>query len=156
MPIYEYECPKHGIQEHLLALRENGPYKERPCNVVLRTLQVPAQPNWLIVKEKCKQPSKLMVSAPSIINIERDWNEKANEAQRDIYTMAKTQVTNAARTEAEHTGGSMKKITEEGIQVAARGIAEQKRRGPKSDKQIAAKQFKMQKEAAKKKKDANA
>lgn len=134
MPLYEYECPEHGPQDHLLALRADGPYQERPCNYILRTFQVPAQPNWLIIKEKCKIPSKLMVSAPAIVNVEQDWNEKANDAQRDPYTQAKAQLTNHSRTEAEH-GRPEPKVTEAGIQVAARQIATDKKKTPISDAQ---------------------
>jgi hypothetical protein len=104
----------------------------------------------LIVKEKCKLLSFLQVSAPAIIDVKRDWNEKANEYQRNSYTQAKAQLENHTRAEAEHSGKPPKKVTEEAIQVTAQKIEEQKRRGPVSDEQHAANQFRTLKRATKK------
>lgn len=155
MPIYEYNCPEHGTQEHILPLREEGPFKERPCNFVLKTIQVPAEPNWLIVKQKCKKPSKLMVSAPAVIDIKKDWNDKANEQQRDPYTQAKAQLTNHANAEAERKGTSPEPFTEAQIQVAAKGIAEQEAKPKVDDTTKAVRQHRKNLKKVKKMKEKN-
>ena len=89
----------------------------------------------------------LQVSAPAIVNVQRDWNEKANEYQRNPYTQAKAQITNAYREEAERTGKSPRKVTEEAVQVAAKSIHRRENNPAPTDAQRHAKLVKMTKKA---------
>jgi hypothetical protein len=108
VPIYIYECPNHGRQD--VFTRSFDILKVRPC-------------------QKCGKSSKICVTAPSRHNIERDWNEKANEYRRDPYTQAKAQLTNFHRGELEYTERDCDRpenpVTEEAIQIGAREIDKQ-------------------------------
>ncbi len=108
MPIYVYDCPEHGQQD--VFTRTFDVLKERPC---------PA----------CGKTSKICVTVPSRHNIERTWNDKANEYRRDPHTQAKAQLTNFYRGELEHTERDCDRpenpVTEEAIQIGAREIDKQ-------------------------------
>ena len=108
MPIYVYDCPKHGQQD--VFSRTFDVLKERPCPV-------------------CGAAARIAVTAPSRHNIERDWNEKANEYRRDPYTQSKAQLTNFYKGELEHTERDCDRpdnpVTEEAIQIGAREINKQ-------------------------------
>lgn len=136
MPIYVYECPKHGRQD--VFTRSFTILRERPC-------------------EKCGKASKICVTAPSRHNIERTWNDKANDYRRDPYTQAKAQLTNMHRESLEHVERDCDRepdpVKEEAIQIGAREIDKQnKNPGPSLEqKQIAQvrKQAKTRRQAAK-------
>ena len=110
MPIYVYECPAHGRQD--VFTRTFDVLKTRPC-------------------PKCGKASKICVTAPSRHNIERTWNDKANEYRRDPYVQAKAQLTNFYRGELEHAERDCDRpedpVTEEAIQIGAREIDKQNR-----------------------------
>ena len=101
MPIYEAECGEHGLHE--VFTRTFG--AELPC-------------------PECGSAMSRRISAPARVNVSRDWNEQANEARRDPYAQARTQLANVAREEAERSGGTPKKAAEESIQAAAKAIAD--------------------------------
>ncbi len=109
MPIYVYECGEHGRQD--VFTRTFDILKERPC-------------------QTCGQNAKICVTAPSRHNIERTWNDKANEYRRDPYTQAKAQLTNLRRETLERVERDCDRptgpITEEAIQVGAKAIAAEK------------------------------
>ena len=114
MPIYSYECPEHG--QHDVFTRTFDILKVRPC-------------------EKCGKDSKICITAPSRHNIERTWNDKANEYRRDPYTQAKAQLTNMHRESLEHVERDCDRepdpVQEEAIQIGAREIDKQnKNPGP--------------------------
>ena len=92
--------------------------------MLIRTLTVPLA----LACPECGLKSGHIIKAPAIVNVKRDWNEKANEYQRDPYTQAKAQLTNINR-EAAEVGEDTFKVTEESIQVAAAGIAKEKAHG---------------------------
>ncbi len=108
MPIYVYECPTDGKQD--VFSRTFDVPEERPCPV-------------------CGRSASVCPTAPSRYDIKRDWNEKANEYQRDPYTQSKAQLANHHRSELERAGRDCDRppnpVTEEAIQVGARGIYEQ-------------------------------
>ncbi len=102
MPIYTYDCPEDGTTD--VFFRAVGPPFEMDC-------------------PECKGQMQNCVTAPAQVNIDRDWNEKANDYRRDPYTQAKAQLTNINRRAAEG-GESQTPITEEAIQVGAKAIHE--------------------------------
>ena len=104
MPIYEGRCRTHGRFE--VYVRDYRPLDEVLCR-------------------ECHSPAERVMSAPALIKVQRGWNEKANECQRDPHTQAKAQLTNVYRGQAERTGAIPKVPTEEQIQVGAREIAKQ-------------------------------
>ena len=104
MPIYEYECGKDGVYEEFSRIRKPKPKAICP---------------------KCSGSARPVISAPAMIDVRRDWNEKANLWQRDEYTQSKAQLTNMNRTAAER-GEPLVKITEDTIQAGARAIHEQR------------------------------
>ncbi len=110
MPIYVYECPEHGRQD--VFTRSFTILRERPC-------------------EKCGKASKICVTAPSRHNIERTWNDKANEYRRDPYTQSKAQLSNLYRGDLEHVERDCDRmenpVNEEAIQIGAREIDKQNR-----------------------------
>ncbi len=118
MPIYVYECPEHGRQD--VFTRSFNILRERPC-------------------EKCGKTSRICVTAPSHHNIERTWNDKANDYRRDPYTQAKAQLTNMHRESLEHVGRDCDRepdpVREEAIQIGAREIDKQNKAGPQMDVQ---------------------
>ena len=75
---------------------------------------------------KCGQPSQHILKAPIGVIFKRDWNEQANESQRNPYIQAKAQATNMYN-EQRDAGNEVSKPTEEGIQIAAAHIAKTKR-----------------------------
>ena len=66
-----------------------------------------------------------VISAPSIVNVKRDWNEQANICRVNPYTQAKAQLVNFDR-EEQARGKPPMKITEKAIQVGAKAIHEQR------------------------------
>ena len=117
MPIYEHDCMEHGLFE--VFTRVVDPLPKRPC-------------------ETCGEPAAIAVSRLGRFNVERGWNEKANEYQRDPYTQAKAQLENVRRETLERVGRDCDRptgpITEEAIQVGAKAIAEQAKK-PEADPQ---------------------
>lgn len=105
MPLYTYECPLHGEKEIF----------------VRKTSDMPQT----IACEECGRTSNRIFNAPSLINVERDWNEKANEYQCNPYEQAKAQLRNLDRMRQEQ-GDRPIKLTDEAIQVAAREINKNK------------------------------
>jgi len=95
--------------------------------VFLRGLDVPQTHEC-----SCGKPAFLVISAPSVINVKRDWNDKASDQQRNPYEQARAQLNNMAneaRDRAELHGTPPTKITEANIQEAAKQIdAEQRTR----------------------------
>ena len=114
-PIYEFKCSKHGVFS--VFTRMGGSPDESPC------------PN-------CDKRGVRIFSAPALVHVQRDWNEKANSYQRDSYTQAKAQLTNVAREEAERSGGSPRPVQEESIQAAARQLADKRPRKSVVQKQV--------------------
>ncbi|KKM78365.1 hypothetical protein LCGC14_1360680 [marine sediment metagenome] len=127
MPIYTYKCPEHGRYD--VFTRHFDALKERPC-------------------EKCGGASKICVTAPSRHNIERTWNDKANEYRQNPYTQAKAQLTNMHRSHLEHIERDCDRdenpVQEEAIQIAAKEIDKQNRAGPQMgiEEKHARRQFK--------------
>ncbi len=115
MPIYVYECRRHG--RHDFFSRTVDPRPERPC-------------------QECGEPAAMCVTAPGVVDVRRDWNEKANDYRRDPYTQAKAQLTNVRREALERVERDCDRptghITEEAIQVGAREI-DKGNRSPKPD-----------------------
>ena len=105
MPIYEFNCIEHKLFS--VFTRMGGSPDESPC-------------------PSCGERGTRVFSAPALVHVQRDWNEKANSYQRDSYTQAKAQLTNVAREEAERSGGSPRPISEESVQVAAKAIADKR------------------------------
>lgn len=103
MPIYVYGCPTDGLVD--VFFRSYGTFPEWPC-------------------PECGAPAARVATTPALVSVKRDWNEKANDYQRDPYTQSKAQLTNMNRTAAER-GEPQTKITEEAIQVGAKAIAKQ-------------------------------
>ena len=122
MPIYVYECPEHGRQD--VFTRTFDILKVRPC-------------------QTCGKASRICVTAPSRHDIERTWNDKANEYRRNPYVQAKAQLTNMHRESLEHVERDCDRepdpVKEEAIQIGAREIDKQNRNpGPSLEqKQIA-------------------
>jgi len=110
MPIYSYNCPKDGNQDILF--RSYDPQDAWPC-------------------PECTRLIPKTISTPGRVEVKRDWDEKANDYQRDPYTQSKAQLTNVKRRAAEH-GEPHSRITEEVIQLGAREIDRQAR-APKLD-----------------------
>ena len=133
MPIYVYECEDDGRYD--VFTRSFDVLKERPC-------------------EKCGKSSKICITAPSRHNIERTWNDKANEYRQNPYTQAKAQLTNMHRSHLEHVERDCDRdenpVQEEAIQIAAKEIDKQNKAGPQMgiEEKHARRQFK----AARKKK----
>lgn len=107
MPLYEFSCPEHGLFD--VFTRMSGSPSAAFCP-----------------RAGCGAQGTRHFSAPALVNVQRDWNEKANEQQRDAYTQARAQLTNIARAEAERSGGTPKPVKEESVQVAARQIADKR------------------------------
>ena len=107
MPIYEFFCPEHGVFD--VFTRMGGSPDEAMC-----------------MREGCDHRGTRVFSAPALVNVQRDWNEKANEYQRDPYTQAKAQLTNVTREEAERSGGTPRSMKEESVQAAARAIVDKR------------------------------
>ncbi len=109
MPIYVYDCENDGPQDVFSRTFDILP--ERPC-------------------PKCGKGAKMAVTAPARHDIERTWNDKANEYRRDPYTQSKAQLTNLRRETVERTERDCDRptspITEEAIQVGAKAIAAEK------------------------------
>ena len=103
MPIYTYECPTDGVTD-----------------ILSRTYDT-SDTYWC---PTCGQHMAKCVTLPGLVEIKQDWNEKANEYQtHGPYHQAKSQLENINRRAAEG-GESHSPITEEAIQVGAKGIDE--------------------------------
>ena len=109
MPIYTYDCPEDGVTD--VFTRTVGPPFEMAC-------------------PHCRGQMANVIAAPARVEVKRDWNEKANDYQRDPYTQAKAQILNHDRQEQEHQGTRPVKITEESIQVGAKGIYDSEHNPP--------------------------
>ena len=107
MPLYEFSCSTHGTFD--VFTRMGGTPDESPC-------------------PSCSERGTRVFSAPALVNVQRGWNEKASDYQRDPYTQAKAQLTNVAREEAERSGMSPRPVREESIQAAAKSIADKRPR----------------------------
>ncbi len=107
MPIYVHECREHGRQDFLS--RAFDPVPERPC-------------------KECGEPAGIVVTAPGAVDVKRDWNEKANDWQRNPYDQSKAQLRNIDREGQERHGKPPMRITEEAVQAGAKAIDDQKRR----------------------------
>jgi hypothetical protein len=68
-----------------------------------------------------------IIASPAVVNIERDWNEKANSYRINPYTQAKAQLTNMDRENQNYHGAKPMKITEAMIQATAKQIDESNR-----------------------------
>ncbi len=101
MPIYTYDCPEDGTTD--VFFRAVGPPFELDC-------------------PECRGKMQNCVTAPAQVNIQRDWNEKANDCRRNPYDQAKAQLHNLDRENQEHQGTRPMEITEEMLQVTAREI----------------------------------
>lgn len=130
MPIYEFRCPEDGVH-----------------NIFVRTFDVPETHTC----PTCKQEVPNVISKPSLITIERGWNEKANDYRRSPYDQAKAQLHNLDREQQEHRNAPPMKITEEMIQATASNI-DKSNKQPDSEDKVAKKQQRIQKELSKKKK----
>lgn len=108
MPIYSFMCVKHG---------EFDGYFLRPLSETPQKAACPV----------CDKPSRRVFSAPALVKVNRSWNEKANDWQRNPYEQAKAQLTNKDR-EQQERGERPLRITEESIQVAAAEIAKEQSR----------------------------
>lgn len=109
MPLYEFSCPMHGVFD--VFTRMGGTPDEATCI------------HW-----GCNKRGKRVFSAPALVNVHRDWNDRANDYQRNPYDQARAQLTNVAREEAERSGGSPRSVSEESVQAAAKAIADKRPR----------------------------
>lgn len=116
MATYEYRCRECGISFDVYKPMELFDSKER-CRA-------------------CGGAAERVLRPPAGAKFSRDWNEKANDYQRDPYTQAKAQVTNAYN-HAKDMGQDISMPTEAGIQVAAAEIAKGKR-GPSVEQRAVA------------------
>jgi len=107
VPTQVYECPFDGELDYHYKW-EDKITETRSCS-------------------ECGAISRHVIKPPAGVKIVRDWNEKANDYQRDPYTQAKAQLINVYNS-ARDQGQDVGKPTEEGIQVAAAGIAREKTR----------------------------
>jgi hypothetical protein len=117
MPTQVYKCSIHGEYDVITSFRDD--IKE---TLLCRYLE-------------CRKTAKHIIKPPAGIKVSRTWNEKANEYQRDTYTQAKAQITNSYNEEAERTGKSPRKITEEAVQVAAESIDRREKNPAPTDTQ---------------------
>jgi len=101
MPTQVYECKTHGEFDIRLSFEDKIPHSKK-C-------------------PECKSKSKHIISPVGGVKVERGWNEKANEYQRDPYTQAKAQAWNSYNENTER-GHKMNKPTEKVIQSVAAGI----------------------------------
>lgn len=111
MPIYTYECPTDGYQD--VFSRTYDVREEQPC-------------------PECGEPASIAVTMPALVTIERDWNDKASDDQRDPYTQAKAQLRNLSREEQLRHDKPPIKVTEEMLQAGAKAIHEGKTNPPVS------------------------
>lgn len=107
MSIQTYNCPEDGEFDKLLRSVEFA--DTCPC-------------------PSCGRTSPHVFKAPAIIDIKRDWNEKANLWQHDPYTQAKAQLDNISRERQERYDEKPVKVTEPMLQLGARQIDAQKTR----------------------------
>lgn len=130
MPIYEFRCPADGV--HDIFVRKLQASKTHKCPT-------------------CKREVPNMISAPSFINIVRDWNEQANDYRRNPYVQAKAQLHNLDREQQEHTDASPMKITEEAIQATAENI-DRSNKQPEDETRVPRRTKRIQDKLRKKKK----
>ncbi len=105
MPIYEHLCP------------EDGPFDIFVRKIRKRATKAPCP--------DCGTKCASSIGASSSV-IKRDWNEQANEQQRNPYEQSKAQAWNTYNEQREQ-GVDVPKPTEAGIQVGAKAIAKSKR-----------------------------
>ena len=109
MSIQVYECRDHGRTE-----------------VFLRGLDVPPMHSC----PGCGKPIPHVISAPALVDVQRDWNDEASDMQRNPYTQAKAQLNNMAnesRDRAELHGTPPTRVTEANVQEAAKQIDTEQR-----------------------------
>ena len=106
MSIQVYECKDHGR-----------------VDVLIRSLDVPSTLECSV----CGVPMPNVISAPAIVDVRRTWNDKANDCRCDPYTQAKEQFKNLSNENQLHYDDKPLKITEAGLQVAAREIDKRNR-----------------------------
>lgn len=104
MPIYEYTCRQHG-----------------PFEVFQRKFRESADP---IACPECGESSRALVTVAGA-KVERTWNDKANEWQRNPYEQSKAQAWNTYN-ERQERGLEAVKPTERMIQEGAKAIAKTK------------------------------
>ncbi len=109
MPIYTYECPTDGVVDVLFRVYNPPPFEVCPI---------------------CQDLMPKVITLPGRVEVKQDWNEKANEYQRDPYTQAKAQLHNLDREEQLRYDKPPIKVTEEMLQVGAKAIHEGKTAPP--------------------------
>ena len=89
MSIQVYECRDHGRTE-----------------VFLRGLDVPQTHTC----PGCGKPIPHVISAPALVDVQHDWNDKASDQQRNPYDQAKAQLNNMANVQeaAKHIDNEQK------------------------------------------------
>ena len=119
MPIYTYSCKDHGSTD-----------------VLVRGFDGREDTYWC---PECGSQMSKAVTAPAKVFVSRDWNEKANDWQRNPYDQAKAQLNNMNRM-AQEKGKRPIKISEETIQATAASIqeAKDKPQGSASAKKVSA------------------
>jgi hypothetical protein len=108
MPIQVYECKADGEFDIQLTFKDEIP-KQFNC---------PA----------CGKNSKHIIKPPAGIKVNRTWNEKANDYQRNPYTQAKAQLTNTYNTQKDMGAKDLKPPTEENIQFVAKQLSKNKKK----------------------------
>ena len=129
MSIQVYDCPIHGKHE-----------------VFIRKVDIPQ----VACCPGCGKPTHITISAPAQINIEETWNDTANRCRVNPYDQAKEQLKNHDREQQERNDARPMKITEEQVQVVAKGIDETDRRPPVSEEARVTQQLKAAKKRDKK------
>lgn len=100
MPTQVYACASDGEFDVHLSFKDDVPH----------TQACPA----------CGKDSEHVLSVP-LVKIEYTWNDKANDYQRNYYTMAKAQLNNTYH-EQKEMGVELPKPTEQSIQRAAKSL----------------------------------
>jgi hypothetical protein len=131
MSIQVYVCPVHGKHE-----------------VFIRRMDIPQ----MALCPGCGKPTHITISAPAIINVQETWNDTANRCRVNPYDQAKEQLKNHDREQQEYHDARPMKITDEQIQVVAKGIDETDRRPPLDEGARAARQIRDAKKRDKQKK----
>ncbi len=101
MSIQEYECAVDGRLE-----------------VFLRSLDVPSSINC----PDCGGSAPHVMSPLGRFDVQRGWDEKANDYRRNPYDQAKAQLTNLDRENQEHQDARPMRITEGMVQETAKQI----------------------------------
>jgi hypothetical protein len=130
MSIQVYECRDHGRTE-----------------VFLRGLDVPPTHSC----PGCGKPIPHVISAPALVDIQKTWNDKANYCRVNPYEQAKQQFKNLSNENQEHFDHKPLKITEAGLQEAAKQI-DAKNRGARKPS-LQTQQTRLNRRARKQKQD---